>query len=89
MTIAEFEAAEGREFDGALLALWWDGKGDGRRRMRSRRMLPGRMARGCMLIFTGKTVMWGMRPIGIGWRDGVLLPGISGGSGRALWGSCS
>ena len=28
MTIAEFEAAEAREFDGALLALWWDGKGD-------------------------------------------------------------
>jgi hypothetical protein len=28
MTIAEFEAASGDEFDGALLALWWDGKGD-------------------------------------------------------------
>jgi hypothetical protein len=28
MTIAEFEAAEARELDGALLALWWDGKGD-------------------------------------------------------------
>jgi hypothetical protein len=28
MTIAEFEAAEVGEFDGALLALWWDGKGD-------------------------------------------------------------
>ena len=28
MTIAEFEAAEAGEFDGALLALWWDVKGD-------------------------------------------------------------
>jgi hypothetical protein len=28
MTIGEFEAAAGDEFDGALLALWWDGKGD-------------------------------------------------------------
>jgi hypothetical protein len=28
MTIAEFEAASSDEFDGALLALWWDGKGD-------------------------------------------------------------
>ena len=28
MTVAEFEAAEAREFDGALLALWWDAKGD-------------------------------------------------------------
>jgi hypothetical protein len=28
MTIGEFEAAGAEEFDGALLALWWDGKGD-------------------------------------------------------------
>ncbi|HTD97260.1 MAG TPA: hypothetical protein VK627_10025 [Edaphobacter sp.] len=28
MTIAEFEAAGAEGFDGALLALWWDGKGD-------------------------------------------------------------
>jgi hypothetical protein len=28
MTIAEFEAAGSEEFTGALLALWWDGKGD-------------------------------------------------------------
>jgi hypothetical protein len=28
MTVAEFEVAEAEEFDGALLALWWDGKGD-------------------------------------------------------------
>lgn len=28
MTIAEYAAADGREFSGALLALWWDGKGD-------------------------------------------------------------
>lgn len=28
MTIAEFAAAESGEFGGALLALWWDGKGD-------------------------------------------------------------
>jgi hypothetical protein len=28
MTIVEFEAADSGEFDGALLALWWDAKGD-------------------------------------------------------------
>lgn len=28
MTVAEFEAAGSGEFEGALLALWWDGKGD-------------------------------------------------------------
>ena len=27
MTIAEFEGAGAEEFDGALLALWWDSKG--------------------------------------------------------------
>jgi hypothetical protein len=28
MTIVEFEAAEAGEFEGVLLALWWDAKGD-------------------------------------------------------------
>ena len=28
MTVEEFEASGGREFEGALLALWWDAKGD-------------------------------------------------------------
>jgi hypothetical protein len=28
MTVAEFEAAEAEEFEGVMLALWWDGKGD-------------------------------------------------------------
>ena len=28
MTVAEFEASGETEFSGALLALWWDGKGD-------------------------------------------------------------
>jgi hypothetical protein len=28
MTVEEFEAADGGSFDGALLALWWDMKGD-------------------------------------------------------------
>lgn len=28
MTVTEFAAADGAEFTGALLALWWDGKGD-------------------------------------------------------------
>ena len=28
MTIAEFEVAEASAFDGVLLALWWDGRGD-------------------------------------------------------------
>ncbi len=28
MTVEEFEAAKVEEFDGALLALWWDAKGE-------------------------------------------------------------
>ena len=28
MTIAEFEAADSSELSGALLALWWDARGD-------------------------------------------------------------
>ncbi len=28
MTIAEFRALSSDDLDGALLALWWDGKGD-------------------------------------------------------------
>ncbi len=28
MTLAEFEAAEASAFVGALLALWWDGRGE-------------------------------------------------------------
>ena len=28
MTVEEFEAADAKEFTGALLALWWDRKGD-------------------------------------------------------------
>ncbi|HEU5341657.1 hypothetical protein [Edaphobacter sp.] len=28
MTLAEFEAAEARTLSGALLALWWDAKGE-------------------------------------------------------------
>ncbi len=28
MTIKEFEASDGKELSGALLALWWDARGD-------------------------------------------------------------
>jgi hypothetical protein len=28
MTVEEFQATDVKEFDGALLALWWDGRGD-------------------------------------------------------------
>jgi hypothetical protein len=28
MTLEEFRASDGRGFSGALLALWWDAKGD-------------------------------------------------------------
>ena len=28
MTTEEFEASDGKGFDGALLALWWDAKGE-------------------------------------------------------------
>ena len=31
MTVAEFEASGGTEFSGALLALWWDARGDWKR----------------------------------------------------------
>jgi hypothetical protein len=28
MTVEEFRASDGKGFDGALLALWWDAQGD-------------------------------------------------------------
>jgi hypothetical protein len=28
MTVEEFRASDGTEFTGALLAMWWDAKGD-------------------------------------------------------------
>ncbi len=28
MTVEEFQATDAKEFDGALLALWWDGRGE-------------------------------------------------------------
>ena len=28
MTVEEFRVADGKNFSGALLALWWDGRGD-------------------------------------------------------------
>ena len=28
MTVAEFDGSEASAFDGVLLALWWDGRGD-------------------------------------------------------------
>ena len=31
MTVEEFEASGGKEFDGVLLALWWDARGDWKR----------------------------------------------------------
>jgi hypothetical protein len=70
MTVAEFRASDGSGFSGALLALWWDAKGSGRRRMRWRRRLRGRMGVGCMLICIARRVLWGMRLTGTGKRDG-------------------
>jgi hypothetical protein len=41
MTIAEFESANGAEFEGALLALWWDVKGDWARAHEIAQDVPG------------------------------------------------
>jgi len=41
MTIAEFETADSEEFKGALLALWWDGRGNWERAHEVAQDLPG------------------------------------------------
>ena len=41
MTVAEFAAAESGEFTGALLALWWDGRGDWQKAHEIAQDLPG------------------------------------------------
>jgi hypothetical protein len=56
--------------------------------MALRRMLPGRMGLGCMLICIGRMGMWGMLVIGIGRRVGLRVRGICGWSGRGLCGRC-
>jgi hypothetical protein len=63
MTIAEFEAAEVGEFDGALLALWWE-RAIGSVLTQLRRTLTERREPGCMLICIERRVIWEMRPIG-------------------------
>jgi hypothetical protein len=42
MTVAEFEAAGSDAFDGVLLALWWDGKGDWEKAHHVAQDVPGR-----------------------------------------------
>jgi hypothetical protein len=41
MTVAEFAATDGGEFTGALLALWWDGKGDWQKAHEVAQNVPG------------------------------------------------
>jgi hypothetical protein len=41
MTIEEFVAAKSEMFEGALLALWWDGKGNWERAHEIAQELPG------------------------------------------------
>lgn len=41
MTVAEFQAADDGEFAGALLALWWDEKGDWRKAHEIAQDVPG------------------------------------------------
>ena len=42
MTIAEFRASSSDDLDGALLALWWDGRGDWDRAHEVAQDVPGR-----------------------------------------------
>lgn len=41
MTVTEFAAAESGKFTGALLALWWDGKGDWKKAHEIAQDVPG------------------------------------------------
>lgn len=41
MTVAEFRAADGEEFTGALLALWWEARGDWQRAHEIAQDVPG------------------------------------------------
>ncbi len=41
MTVGEYAAADGREFSGPLLALWWDGKGDWQKAHEIAQEVPG------------------------------------------------
>jgi hypothetical protein len=42
VTVAEFEASGSDEFDGVLLALWWDSKGDWKKAHEVAQDVPGR-----------------------------------------------
>ena len=56
--------------------------------MRLRKMLPGRMGRGCMLICIARRGIWGTLLFGIDGRGEQLRRGIRVWSGRGLWGRC-
>ena len=75
MTVEEFAASDGSGFAGLCLRFGGMRRVIGRRRMRLRRMLPGRMGRGCMLICIARRGIWGMRLIGIGGRGERLATG--------------
>jgi hypothetical protein len=88
MTIEEFEAASAEELDGALLALWWDGRGDWERAHETAQDIAGPEGPGCMLICTGRRVILGTPCIGISGRDERWHRGIFVRSGRGLCGRC-
>jgi hypothetical protein len=81
MTVAEFRVSDGTGFSGALLALWWDARGDWEKAHEVAQNV-------AMLIFIARRGIWGMRLIGTGRRGEQLRRRIRVWSGRGLCGSC-
>lgn len=76
MTVIEFEEAEAGKFEGALLALWWDAKGDWERAHEVAQDIAGADGAWVHAYLHRKEGIWGMRLIGIGRLDGRWLVGI-------------
>jgi len=88
MTIAEFESAGSAKFEGALLALWWDGKGEWERAHEVAQEVPGTDGAWVHAFCTGRRATWGTPRIGIDRRAVVSPLEIFEWSGRGLWGRC-
>jgi hypothetical protein len=76
MTVAEFEAADARELQGALLALWWDAKGDWEKAHEIAQDVVGADGAWVHAYLHRRRVIWGMRLIGIGGLGVRWLAGI-------------